>query len=353
MRYRTLGSTGILVSPYCLGAMMFGSWANADHEDGVRIIHKALDAGINFVDTADVYSRGDSEEIVGKALKGRRDSVVLATKVHGTMGDDPKDPNQQGNSRRWIAHEVEQSLRRLGTDYIDLYQIHRPDTRTDIEETLSALSDLVHAGKVRAIGSSTFPAEQIVEAQWAAERRGYERFRCEQPPYSLFTRGIEANVLPVCERYGMGVLVWSPLGGGWLTGKYRKDQPVDMSAGRAQRLPQRFDPSLPGNQRKLELVEELVAIADEAGTSLTHLAIAFTIAHPGVTSAIIGPRTMEQLDDLLAGSSVELDDATLDRIDAVVAPGTTLNRADAGWDAPQLSRAWQRRRPVEHRAAAN
>jgi aryl-alcohol dehydrogenase-like predicted oxidoreductase len=350
MRTRNLGTTGIKVTPYCLGAMMFGGWGNPDHEDSIAIIHKALDAGINFVDTADVYSQGESEEIVGKALKGRRDGVVLATKVHAQMGNDP---NNQGNSRRWITAEVENSMRRLQTDWIDLYQIHRPDPKTDVEETLSALSDLVHQGKIRAFGCSTFPAEQIVEAHWAAERRGLERFRTEQPPYSIFARGIEANVLPVCERYGMGVLVWSPLGGGWLTGKYRKDQPVDMSAGRAQRLPQRFDPSLPGNQRKLELVEELVAIADEAGTSLTHLAIAFTIAHPGVTSAIIGPRTMEQLDDLLAGSSVELDDATLDRIDAVVAPGTTLNRADAGWDAPQLSRAWQRRRPVEHRAAAN
>jgi aryl-alcohol dehydrogenase-like predicted oxidoreductase len=350
MRTRNLGTTGIKVTPYCLGAMMFGGWGNPDHEDSIAIIHKALDGGINFVDTADVYSQGESEEIVGKALKGRRDGVVLATKVHAQMGSDP---NNQGNSRRWITVEVENSLRRLQTDWIDLYQIHRPDPKTDIEETLSALSDLVHQGKIRAFGCSTFPAEQIVEAHWAAERRGLERFRTEQPPYSIFARGIEANVLPVCERYGMGVLVWSPLGGGWLTGKYRKDQPVDMSAGRAQRLPQRFDPSLPGNQRKLELVEELVAIADEAGTSLTHLAIAFTIAHPGVTSAIIGPRTMAQLDDLLAGASVDLDDDTLDRIDAVVAPGTTLNRADAGWDPPQLSRAWQRRRPPEHRAAAN
>jgi aryl-alcohol dehydrogenase-like predicted oxidoreductase len=268
------------------------------------------------------------------------------------MGDDPKDPNQQGNSRRWIAHEVEQSLRRLGTDYIDLYQIHRPDPRTDIADTLSALSDLVHAGKVRAIGSSTFPAEQIVEAQWAAERRGYERFRCEQPPYSLFTRGIEASVLPACERYGMGVIAWSPLGGGWLTGRYRRGVEIDMTKGRASRIPARFDPKLPGNQRKLDLVEELEAVASDAGVSLTHLAIAFVISHPAVTSAIIGPRTMEQLEDLLAGVEVTLDDGTLDRLDEIVAPGSNTHSADAGWEPPALSQARRRRRPVWLRAAA-
>jgi len=331
--------------------MIFGGWANADEDDCVRIIHRALDAGINFVDTADVYSRGGSEEIVGKALKGRRDSVVLATKVHGQMGDDPSDPNQQGNSRRWIIHEVEQSLRRLGTDHIDLYQIHRPDPRTDISETLSALSDLVHAGKVRAIGSSTFPAEQIVEAQWAAERHGYERFRCEQPPYSLFTRGIEAAVLPTCERYGMGVIAWSPLGGGWLTGRYRRGNEIDMTKGRASRLPQRFDPDLPENQRKLDLIEKLEEVAADAGTSLTHLAIAFVIAHPAVTAAIIGPRTMEQLDDLLTGIDVTLDDATLDRLDALVKPGRNTNAADSGWEPPALAQPWRRRRPLGLRAA--
>ena len=350
MRTRNLGSTGIKVSTYCLGAMMFGEWGNPDHKESISIIHRALDAGINFVDTADVYSQGESEEIVGKALKGRRGTVVLATKVHGQMG---ADPNNQGNSRRWIVAEVENSLRRLQTDWIDLYQIHRPDPLTDVEETLSALTDLVHQGKIRAFGCSTFPAERIVEAHWAAERRGLERFRTEQPPYSIFARGIEANVLPVCERYGMGVLVWSPLGGGWLTGKYRKDQPIDMTIGRAQRIPQRFDPSVLGNQRKLEIVEELTAIADKAGTSLVHLAMAFAVAHPAVTSAIIGPRTMEQLDDLLAGASVILDDETLDRIDEVVRPGTTINRADAGWDPPQLSKSWQRRRPPHRRAAAD
>ncbi len=345
---RTLGATGIKVSPYCLGAMMFGQWGNEDHDESVRMIHRALEAGINFVDTADVYSQGESEEIVGKALKGRRDAVVLATKVHGQMGEDP---NAQGNSRRWIRQEVENSLRRLGTDYIDLYQIHRPDPTTDIEETLSVLTDLVREGKVRAIGSSTFPPEQIVEAQWVAERRGLERFRCEQPPYSIFVRGIEAGVLPTCERYGMGVIAWSPLAGGWLTGRYRQGKEIDMTSGRAKRLPARFDPSLPGNQRKLELVEELVEVAESAGTSLTHLAIAFVIAHPGVTSAIIGPRTMEQLDDLLAGAALELGDDVMDRIDEIVPPGTNLNRSDAGWEPPALADAGHRRRPRSKRAA--
>ncbi|MGH9298460.1 MAG: aldo/keto reductase [Acidimicrobiales bacterium] len=349
MRYRTLGTTGIQVSPYCLGAMMFGAWGNPDHEDSIRVIHKALDSGINFVDTADVYSKGESEEIVGKALKGRRDSVVLATKVHGAMGDDP---NHQGNSRRWVRQEVEESLTRLNTDYIDLYQIHRPDPRTDIEETLSVLSDLVREGKVRAFGSSTFPPEQIVEAQWAAEKRGFERFRCEQPPYSILARGIEAGVLPTCEKYGMGVIAWSPLGGGWLTGKYRRDQEIDMSSGRAARLPARFDPSIEENRRKLDVVEELAAVAKEAGISLVHLAIAFVIAHRAVTAAIIGPRTMEQLDDLLAGSEVCLDDGILDRIDEIVAPGLTVNRADGGYEPPSLQQAWRRRRPVGLRPAS-
>ncbi len=348
MRYRTLGSTGIQVSPYCLGAMMFGGWANSDEDECVRIIHKALDSGINFVDTADVYSRGESEQIVGKALKGRRDSVVLATKVHGQMSDDP---NHQGNSRRWIIHEVEQSLKRLQTDHIDLYQIHRPDPKTDIEETLSALTDLVRSGKVRAIGSSTFPPDLIVEAQWAAERRGFERFRCEQPPYSLFTRGIEAGVLPACERYGMGVIAWSPLGGGWLTGRYRRGVEIDMTKGRAARIPARFDPNLPGNQRKLDLVEQLEEVAKEAGVSLTHLAIAFVIAHPAITAAIIGPRTMEQLEDLIAGVDVSLDDATLDKLDEIVKPGRNTNAADAGWESPAISQAWRRRRPAGLRSA--
>ena len=349
MRMRTLGGTGIKVSPYCLGAMMFGAWGNPDHEESIRIIHAALDRGINFVDTADVYSAGESEEIVGQALLGRRDSVVLATKAHSSMGEDP---NMRGNSRRWIVREVENSLRRLQTDYIDLYQMHRPDPDTDIDETLSALSDLVRSGKVRAIGSSTFPAEQIVQAQWVARERGHTRFRCEQPPYSILVRGIEAAVLPTCQEYGMGVIAWSPLAGGWLTGRYRKDTGVDMSSGRAQRLPQRFDPSLPGNQAKLAAVEELIKIAADAGCSLTHMALAFVIGHPAVTAAIIGPRTMEQLTDLLAGSDVALDDEVLDRIDQIVSPGTNLNPADAGWQPPSLTDPTARRRLPAARAAS-
>ncbi|MDQ3416143.1 MAG: aldo/keto reductase [Actinomycetota bacterium] len=348
MRTRWLGRTGIQVTPYCLGAMMFGAWGNPDHDDSVRIIHAALDGGINFIDTADVYAQGESEEIVGKALKGRRDDVVLATKFHGPMGDDP---NRRGQSRRWIMRAVEDSLRRLQTDHIDLYQVHRPNPETDIDETLSALTDLVHSGKVRAIGSSTFPAEEIVEAQWVAADRGRERFRTEQPPYSILARGIERSVLPTCQRYGMGTLVWSPLGGGWLSGKYRKGQDVDMTTGRASRMPDRFDPAEPGNARKLDAVEELAVVADEAGTSLTHLAVAFAVAHPGVTSAIVGPRTMDQLTDLLAGAELLLDDDVLDRIDQIVEPGTDLNPDDAGWTPPELADVTTRRRAVDDRAA--
>jgi aryl-alcohol dehydrogenase-like predicted oxidoreductase len=319
--------------------MMFGDWGNPDHDESIRIIHAALDAGINFIDTADVYSRGESEEIVGEALKGRRDNVVLATKVHGTMGDDP---NEFGNSRRWIIKEVENSLRRLQTDWIDLYQIHRPEEDTDIDETLGALSDLVHQGKVRYIGSSTFPASQIVEAQWVAERRGRERFVCEQPPYSLLVRAVEADVLPTCKRHGMGVIPWSPLAGGWLTGRWRKGQDAPQSA-RADRLPQRYDLSRPENQRKLDAVEQLAQLAEELGISLIHLAIAFVIRHPAVTAAIIGPRTMEQLESQLGALDVELTDEVLDRIDEIVPPGTTINPIDQGWTNPALQRDQLRR----------
>jgi aryl-alcohol dehydrogenase (NADP+) len=340
MERTTLGTTGIQVSRYCLGAMMFGAWGNRDHDDSIRIIHAALDAGVNFIDTADVYSAGESEEIVGKALKGRRDDVVLATKFVAPMDGDS---NHRGSSRRWIMREVENSLRRLDTDHLDLYQAHRPDPTTDIDDTLAALSDLVHQGKVRVIGSSTFPAEQIVEAQWVAERRGRERFRCEQPPYSIFVRGIETSVLPTCQRYGMGVIPWSPLAGGWLTGRYRKGAPVPET-GRARRTPDRFDYERSENQRKLDLVEDLMTLADEAGMSLTHLSMAFVLEHPAVTSAIIGPRTMEQLTDVLDGADQRLDDAVLDRIDELVAPGTNVSTADTGWEPASLRRS-QRRRP--------
>ncbi|MEV6310845.1 aldo/keto reductase [Streptomyces sp. NPDC051840] len=342
MKYRTLGRTGIKVSPYCLGAMMFGAVGNPDHEDSVRIIHKALDAGINFVDTADAYSRGESEEIVGKALKGRRDHVVLATKAHLPMGDDP---NQRGNSRRWIVRALEDSLRRLGTDHVDLFQMHRPDPDTDVEETLSALTDLVRAGKVRAIGSSTFPASAIVEAQWVSERRGLERFRAEQPPYSILNRAIEREVLPLCERYGMGALVWSPLAGGLLTGRYRKGRTADTHRSA-------FGFKHMSDERRLDAVEQLVIVAEEAGMPLTHMATTFAIAHPGVTSAIIGPRTADHLDDLLAGAETVLDDAVLDRIDAVVAPGTDVGALDMAYAPPAIEHARLRRRLPEDRPAA-
>src|SRR3954469_16714100 len=340
MERRYLGRTGLSVSKMCLGAMMFGAWGNDDHADSMRIIHAALDAGINFIDTADVYGRGESEQIVGEALEGgRRDNVVLATKFHGPMGDDP---NEAGNSRRWIIREVESSLRRLKTDWIDLYQIHRPEPDTDIDETLGALTDLVRQGKVRSIGSSTFPASQIVEAQWVARERGRERFVCEQPPYSLLARGIEADVLPTCERYGMGVIPWSPLGGGWLSGRWRKGQDAPGST-RADRLPARYDLSVPANQRKLDAADALAQLAEEAGLSLIHLALAFVINHPAVTAAIIGPRTMEPLEGQLGAAGAKLDDAILDRIDEIVPPGTNVNPADGGWQNPDLEPAARRR----------
>jgi aryl-alcohol dehydrogenase-like predicted oxidoreductase len=320
--------------------MMFGGWGNPDHDESIRIIHRALDAGINFIDTADVYSRGESEEIVGKALAGgRRANVVLATKVHGTMGDDP---NEFGNSRRWIVREVENSLRRLGTDYIDLYQIHRPELDTDIDETLGALTDLVRAGKVRYIGSSTFPPSAIVEAQWVAERRGRERFVCEQPPYSMLVRGVENDVLPTCLRHGMGVIPWSPLAGGWLTGRYRLGAELPQSR-RAERIPSRFDMSIPGKQRKLEAADALAELADGAGLSLVHLALAFVIRHPAVTSAIIGPRTMDHLESQLGAADVTLADDVLDRIDEIVPPGVNVNPSDGGWDNPALAPQARRR----------
>ncbi|MGW3655353.1 aldo/keto reductase [Streptomyces sp. NPDC005151] len=348
MRYRSLGRTGIEVSVHCLGTMMFGAVGNTDHNDCARIVHAALDQGINFVDTADMYSAGESEEIVGKALKGRRDDVVLATKVHFQMGEGR---NRSGNSRRWIVQAVEESLRRLGTDWIDLYQVHRPDQSTDVEETLSVLDDLVRAGKIRAFGCSTFPAEEIVEAHHAAERRALGRFRTEQPPYSILARGIEADVLPVARRYGMGVLTWSPLASGFLSGKYRLGRPVDLASGRAALTPARFDPSIPGNLAKLEAVEQLVALAESIGCTLPELAVAFAAAHPAVTSVIIGPRTMEQLQLLIKGAAVTLDDEALHRIDEIVAPGTNLYHPDGAWRRPSLTDLAQRRRPLGDRSA--
>ncbi|HEX4563094.1 MAG TPA: aldo/keto reductase [Solirubrobacteraceae bacterium] len=340
MEMRTLAGTGVHVTPLCLGAMMFGAWGETDHDASTRIIHRALDAGINFIDTADVYSRGESEEIVGKALAGpRRDNVVLATKFHGTMGDDP---NEAGNSRRWMMREVEASLRRLKTEWIDLYQVHRWDPWTDHEETLSGLTDLVAQGKVRYIGSSTYPAAQIVRAQWVARERGLRRFVCEQPPYSLLVRGVEADVLPTCLEHGIGTIAWSPLAGGWLSGRWRKGAD-DLSSRRSAMIPQRYDLSVPANQEKLEAADALAALAEEAGMTLIHLALAFVINHPAVTAAIIGPRTMEQLESQLGSHEVKLEAAILDRIDEIVAPGRTINPTDAGWTNPALETSARRR----------
>lgn len=344
MQYRTLGRTGIKVSPYCLGTMMFGSMARTTHEDSIRIIHKAIDSGINFIDSADVYSRGESEEIVGKSLKGRRADIVLATKGHFPMGDDP---NHQGNSRRWLVRAVEASLRRLQTDHIDLYQIHRPSPDTDIEETLSALTDLVRSGKILAIGSSTFPVSEIVEARWTAERRGLERFRVEQPSYSILRRGIEREVLPVCQRHGMGVMVWSPLAKGMLTGRYRKGQPIPDTLRAGGVFAKQMS-----DETGLDVVEQLVSLAESAGMPLTHLAMAFAIAHPGVTSAILGPRTMEQLDDLLGGVGTVLGDDVLDQVDQIVPPGTDIGSDAAAYNPPSIANLGLRRRPLEERAAA-
>jgi len=341
MRYRNLGRTGIKVSPYALGALMLATQVgNPDPEDSVRIIHRALDAGINLVDTADAY--GDSEEVVGRAVKGHRDNVVLTTKFGRPMG---ADPNQQGASRRWIMTAVENSLRRLQTDHIDVYQMHRPDPDTDIEETLSALTDLVRSGKIRAFGTSTMPASNLVEAHWAAERHGLERFRTEQPPYSILNRGIEREVLPVAQQYGMGILVWGPLGQGMLTGRVRRGQDTDVT--RAKYFTELFS-----DERRLDAVERLISLAEEAGISMPHLAMAFAISHPGVTSALLGARTREQLDDLLAGVDTVLSDDVLDRIDEIVPPGTDIGTLGQAYVPPAIQKTELRRRPLSERAAA-
>ena len=340
MDTRTLGRTGMQVTPLCLGAMMFGAWGETHHDAAIGIIHRALDAGINFIDTADVYSRGESEEIVGKALTGgRRERVVLATKFHGTMGEDP---NEGGNSRRWIFQEIEASLKRLQTDWIDLYQVHRWDPWTAHEETLGALSDLVAQGKVRYIGSSTYPAAQIVKAQWVARELGHQRFVCEQPPYSMLARAIEADVLPTCQEFGMGTIAWSPLAGGWLSGRWRKGAD-DLTSRRSAMIPGRYDLSLAANQAKLEAADALAQLADESGISLIHMALAFVIRHPAVTAAIIGSRTMEHLESQLGAAEAQLDAALLGRIDEIVAPGMTINPTDAGWTNPALAAAARRR----------
>jgi aryl-alcohol dehydrogenase-like predicted oxidoreductase len=338
VQFRPLGRTGVQVSPLCLGAMMFGPWGNDDRADSIRIIHRALDAGINVVDTADVYSGGVSEEIVGDALSGRRDDVVLATKFFMPMGEDA---NSRGGSRRWIIRAVENSLRRLRTDHIDLYQVHRPSPDTDVEETLGALTDLVRQGKVRYLGSSSYSGSQIVEAQWASRERHLERFVTEQPPYSILVRGIEEDVLPTAQRYGMGTLTYSPLSGGWLSGRWRKDAAAAPTSSARPRA--RFDLNTPANQRKLDIVEDLAQLAEQAGITLIEMAIAFAINHPGVTSAIVGPRTMEQLESYLPAADITLASEVLDRIDELVAPGVTVNPDDNSYGAHELTPGARRR----------
>jgi aryl-alcohol dehydrogenase-like predicted oxidoreductase len=346
MEYRTLGRTGVQVSAFCLGGGQFGSVATPDEPDCVRMINEALDEGINCIDTADIYAGGRSEEIIGAALRGRRDEVFLATKFHNKMGPGV---NDRGNSRLWISRAVEGSLRRLQTDRIDLYQAHRPDPATDLEETLGVLTDLVRQGKVRYVGTSTYPGHTLVEAHWLSERRGLQRLASEQPPYSIFARHVELDVFPVARRYGMGVLVWSPLASGWLTGKYRTGEEIPQESRAAKFhtvspfFAARFDRGIPGNQAKLELVEDLVRIADAAGLTLTEMAMAFTLAHPAVTAAIIGPRTADQLRDLMAGADVRLDAATLDAIDEAVPPGTLVSEPDRGWTGPWMEATARRR----------
>lgn len=340
MPMRNLGRTGLKVSSLCLGAMSFGSMGGRSESDGAAIIDRALDAGINFIDTADVYSRGESERIVGKALAGRRDSVVLATKFFNPMSGDP---NHRGASRRWIVSACEDSLRRLDTDYIDLYQVHRLDENTDLDETLGALDDLVRAGKVRMIGTSTFPAEAMVEAQWVASDRRYVRPRCEQPPYSIFVRGAERDVFPTAQRHGMGAIVWSPLNGGWLTGKYRADAEVDQDSRFARIKMASWRMDSPGAQRKLEILDDLDELARSAGLDLITLSLAFTLAHPAVSATIIGPRTSDQLETQLAAADTVLDDAVLDRIDELVPPGTTISRTDLAFEPRAIRRVAHRR----------
>jgi aryl-alcohol dehydrogenase (NADP+) len=325
METRGLGATGLRVSPLCLGTMMFGPIGNPDHADCVRIIHRAFDAGINFLDTADVYSRGESEEIVGQALKGKRDNAIVATKFFNPMGDDP---NMRGGSRRWIERAVDDSLRRLGIDYIDLYQMHRWDIATDIDEVLFTLTELVRKGKIRTFGSSMFPADRIVEAQWCADRRSHLPFRCEQSVYSMFNRDIERFVLPACARYGMGMIVWSPLDGGFLSGKYKANADFDDSSrivAFSKRFTGGFDAESAVIQRKLKLVTELENVARDAGVPLAQLAVAFTLEHPAVTAAIIGPRTMAHLETILDAAELRLSPEILDRIDALCPPGTSVN----------------------------
>jgi aryl-alcohol dehydrogenase-like predicted oxidoreductase len=350
MEMRVLGRTGMHVSKLCFGAGMFGYFGNSDQAECSAMVDAALDAGVNYFDTSDVYSHGESETILGKTLGARRDDIVLATKFSLPM--DGANPNKKGASRRWIMKAAEDSLRRLGTDYIDLYQVHRPDGATDIDETLGALTDLVRQGKVRYIGCSTFPAEQIVESHWVAETRGRERFRTEQPPYSIFARRIEADVLPTVQRHGRAAIDWSPLSQGWLTGKWRRGAtPNDTHRQNLQ--PHLYDMARADNQRKLDLIDKLDAVAKAAGVSLMHMALAFVTAHPAVTSAIIGPRTLDQLEGLLAGADLTLSPETLDAIDLIVPPGVNISHDDDGYMAPEITDKALRRRTNAEQAHDN
>ncbi len=319
MQYRTLGRTGVQVSSLALGAMNFGAIGRTTQSDVDQIVGAALDAGINLIDTADMYSRGQSEEMVGKAVAGRRDDVILATKAALPMSEER---NHQGASRRWLTKALDDSLRRLGVDHIDLYQIHRWDPRTGDEETLSALTDFQRAGKIRYFGTSTFPSYRLVQAQWAAAEHRLGRYVTEQPNYSILQRGAESEVLPLAEGYGLGVLVWSPLASGWLTGAVREGHEVTTS--RSAFMPQRFDLSVPENRAKMGAVEKLAALADESGISMIQMALGFVTAHPAVTTALIGPRTMDHLDSQLAAADTTLSAEVLDAIDAIVAPGVDL-----------------------------
>ncbi|GAA3154439.1 aldo/keto reductase [Nonomuraea salmonea] len=328
MQYRALGRTGVQVSTLALGAMNFGAIGRTTQDEATAIIDAALEAGVNVIDTADWYSGGQSEEIVGKAIAGRRDDIVLATKATMPMSEAP---NHQGGSRRWIVRALDDSLRRLGVDHVDLYQMHRWDPTTSDEETLSALTDLQRAGKIRYFGSSTFPAYRIVQAQWAAREHHLSRYVTEQPSYSILQRGIEADVLPVAQEYGLGVLVWSPLASGWLSGAIRAGRAADTH--RSSVLPERFDPALPYNRARLEAVERLAGVADAAGLTLIQLALGFVTAHPGVTGALIGPRTLEHLKAQLDAARTVLSQDVLDAVDEIVAPGTDL-AAHEKFDTP-------------------
>jgi len=339
MRYRTLGRTGVQVSTLALGAMNFGAIGRTTQDDATAIVDAALEAGVNLVDTADWYSGGQSEEYVGRAIAGRRDDVVLATKACMPMGDDP---NHRGTSRRWLTRALDDSLRRLGVDHVDLYQVHRWDPETSDDETLGALTDLQRAGKIRYLGSSTFPAHRIVQAQWAARERGLSRYVTEQPSYSALQRGIEAHVLPVAQEYGLGVLAWSPLASGWLSGAVRAGQPVDTH--RAAVLPERFDLDVPANRVRLDAVEQVAKVAADAGLTLVQLALGFVTAHPGVTGALIGPRTLEHLRSQLAAADTVLGDDVLDAIDAIVPPGVDLAPGEKFDTPPSLLDARLRRR---------